>query len=413
MLLTKAEHYDVVIVGAGLVGASLAIALARGRSGARVLLVEASSIEPSAAATQPGFDARSTVLSAGTASAFEQLGLWEQLRPNAEPILNIQVSDQGHFGAVRLDSASEGVAALGYVVENSVLGSALNAALLAADNLELCAPAEVLRIRPDAKGMRLQLRQGETTAEVTGALAVLAEGGRSGLCAQLGITHTTRSYRQTAIIANVAFTQPHAQTAWERFTAKGPLALLPLPSREGANRAALIWTQAADVAGNILALDDAAFLSRLQQDFGQRVGTFTRVGRRAVYPLALQLADEQIRPGLVLLGNVAHALHPVAGQGFNLAFRDTMQLAANIQASLQQQISPGTYTRLQAYLDAVNQDQRHTIGFSDYMTRMFSSENPALALLRKFGMVSIDLLPPLKHQLSRQAMGLAQPRAPQ
>lgn len=412
MPLTRDQHYDVVIVGAGLVGASLAIALAQDPSAVRVLLVEASPIE-TATATQPGFDARSTVLSAGTVFALEELGLWDKLRPSAEPILQIQVSDQGHFGTVRLDSSSEGVAALGYVLENATLGSVLNAALLAAAALEVCAPAEVLSIRPAAEGMRLQLRQGASSAEITGALVVLAEGGRSGLCAQLGITHTTRSYQQTAIIANVAFTKPHEQAAWERFTPKGPLALLPLASREARNRAALIWTHPADAVANILALDDSAFLIRLQQDFGQRVGSFIRVGKRALYPLALQMADEQIRPGLVLLGNVAHALHPVAGQGFNLAFRDTMTLVANIRASLQQQVSPGTFTRLQAYLEAVRQDQQHTIGFSDYMTRVFSSSNIALALLRKFGMASIDLLPPLKHQLSRQAMGLAQPRAPQ
>ncbi|MGV3591147.1 MAG: FAD-dependent monooxygenase, partial [Gammaproteobacteria bacterium] len=186
--------------------------------------------------------------------------------------------------------------------------------------------------------------------------------------------------------------------------------LLPLQDRDGSHRAALVWTHPEAEAASIIALDEAAFLARLQQDFGGRVGSFTRVGKRALYPLALQTAEEQIRPGLVLLGNVAHTLHPVAGQGFNLALRDTMVLAANIRSSLRQQLDPGNFTRLQQYRQAVMQDQSYTIAFSDYMTRLFSSTNRSLALVRQFGMATIDLLPPLKQRFSRQAMGLAEPR---
>lgn len=408
MSIPRAQHYDVVIVGAGMVGASLALALThKQQRPLQLLLVEASTIH-TGAPEQPGFDARSTVLSAGSVAYLQELGLWDALATCAEAIAQIQVSDQGRFGTVRLDSADEGVAALGYVVENAAIGQALNAGLLAAPALELCAPAAVAGIRPDERGMRLQLQSAGAAAEITAALVVLAEGGRSGLCAQLGIEHRHDSYAQSAVIANVAFTNPHRNIAYERFTPKGPLAILPLADRGGEHRAALVWTHPAAEAQAILALDDAAFLARLQQDFGGRVGSFTRVGKRAVYPLALQVAEEQIRPGLVLLGNVAHTLHPVAGQGFNLALRDTMMLAHNIRESLQLEQSPGAFTRLQLYRQAVQQDQDHTIAFSDYMTRLFSSRSPALALVRQLGMASIDLLPPLKHQLSRQAMGLAQ-----
>jgi 2-octaprenyl-6-methoxyphenol hydroxylase len=412
MTLPRAAHYDVVIVGAGMVGASLALALMQTREAKpRVLLVEASGIHADTPPAQPGFDARSTVLAAGTVAYFRELGLWSALGTAATAIRQIQVSDQGHFGTVRLDSAEEGVDALGYVVENAALGHALNTALLEAAALELCAPATVEAIKPVADGMQLRLQQADSSSDITAGLVVLAEGGRSGLCAQLGIAHHTHSYQQSAVIANVAFMDAHRNIAYERFTPKGPLALLPLAAREGAHRAALVWTHPASDAEHILALGDAEFLARLQQDFGQRVGTFNRVGKRAVYPLALQVAEEQIRPGLVLLGNVAHALHPVAGQGFNLALRDTMMLAQNILESVRQGLAPGSFTRLQAYLQAVEQDQRHTIGFSDYMTRLFSSNKRLLALVRQFGMLSIDLLPPLKHRLSRQAMGLAQRKA--
>ncbi|HEY0963901.1 MAG TPA: 2-octaprenyl-6-methoxyphenyl hydroxylase [Pseudomonadales bacterium] len=411
MSLPRAAHYDIVIVGAGMVGASLALALTHGqRTSLRLLLVEASAMHTQSQPEQPGFDARSTVLSAGTVDYLRELGLWDALRNDATAIERIHVSDQGRFGTVRLDAAEVHVPALGHVVENATLGRALNAALLAEPAIELCAPVTVAALQPDEAGMRMQLESAAENTSITAALVVLAEGGRSNLPAQLGIVHRHRAYGQSAVIANVAFTEPHRHVAYERFTPKGPLALLPLQDRDGCHRAALVWTHPEAEAAAILALDDAAFLARLQQDFGGRVGSFTRVGKRALYPLALQTADEQIRPGLVLLGNVAHTLHPVAGQGFNLALRDAMVLAANVRNSVRQQQNPGAFTRLQQYRQAVQQDQSYTIAFSDYMTRLFSSTNRSLALVRQFGMASIDLLPPLKQRFSRQAMGLGEPR---
>ncbi len=409
MSMPRARHYDVVIVGAGMVGASLALALTHKHAGPlNLLLVEATALHTNSPPEQPGFDARSTVLSAGTVAYFRELGMWHTLGDMAEAIAQIHVSDQGRFGTARLDCVDEDVEALGYVVENAGLGRALNAGLLAAPGLEVCAPVAVASIAPDVSGMRLSLQSAAGAAEITAALVVLAEGGRSGLCAQLGIDHRNESYGQSAVIANVAFANSHKNIAYERFTPKGPLALLPLADREGCHRAALVWTQPEAEAQSVLNLSDAEFLARLQHDFGGRVGNFTRVGKRALYPLVLQVAEEQIRPGLVLLGNVAHTLHPVAGQGFNLALRDTMMLARNIRESLQQQASPGAFTRLQQYRQAVQQDQTRTIAFSDYMTRLFSSKSRVLGLVRQFGMASIDLVPPLKHELSRQAMGLGQ-----
>lgn len=411
MSLPRAPHYDVVIVGAGMVGASLALALTHAQEGPlRLLLVEANALHLGSPPAQPGFDARSTVLASGTVSYFRELGLWNTMGAAATPITRIHVSDQGRFGSVRLDSDEAQVEALGYVVENVDLGRAFNAALLAAPALELCAPVTVAQLVPDSRGMRLALRGPDGESAITADLVVLAEGGRSGLPAQVGIATRHQGYGQSAVIANVAFANAHKQVAYERFTRKGPLALLPLADREGAHRAALVWTHPEAEAQQILELDDAAFLARLQQDFGGRVGRFTRVGKRALYPLALQTAEEQIRPALVLLGNVAHTLHPVAGQGFNLALRDTMMLASNIRESLRRQQSPGAFARLQQYRVAVEQDQSHTIAFSDYMTRLFSSNSHALGLVRACGMASIDLVPPLKQQLSRQAMGLAEPR---
>lgn len=405
-------HYDVLIIGAGMVGSSLACALTSSPKTLqhKFLVVEASAINFDSAPLQPGYDSRSTVLSAGSVSCFQQLGLWEACSAAAEAITDIHVSDQGRFGSIRLSSSEEEVSALGYVVENSALGSAINRTLLQRSQLELCAPASVLSVKPCDEGMQVLLHTPHGEIQLTAALVVLAEGGRSGLCQQLGIHHTQQVYEQTALIANVSFTKPHHNVAYERFTAKGPLALLPLPEHKGEHRAALVWTHSQTAASRILDLPEAEFLTELHRDFGDRLGAFTRVGKRMAFPLTLQLAEEQIRPALVLLGNVAHTLHPVAGQGFNLALRDTMILADNILHSLQMQQNPGDFRRLQDYLQAVELDQQLTVRFSDYMTRLFSSSSKPLIWARQWGMACIDMLPPLRHGLSRQAMGLAHAR---
>jgi 2-octaprenyl-6-methoxyphenol hydroxylase len=413
MSLTAKQHYDVVIVGAGMVGASLANALVShpSRQAPSLLLVEAAALTPGETNLQPGFDLRSTVLSATTVDYFQALGIWSHLEGYAEPILDIHVSDQSRFGTVRLDSSAEGVAALGYVTENRALGQALNQALFARSGVEICAPVTVAGLSPCRAGMQLQLQAaGGDAGTITAALVVLADGGRSGLPARLGIAQKRETYGQSAVIANVAFSQPHHGRAWERFTPKGPLALLPLADIEGQHRAALVWTHPEQAVEQVMAMDDQTFLETLQQDFGNRLGRFTRVGKRAMFPLALTTAEEQIRPALVLLGNVAHTLHPVAGQGFNLALRDTMALAANILKSVARGDDPGDFNRLQAYLEEVSQDQLLTTRFSDYMTRMFSSPGLTLTGLRHLGMASIDLLPPLRKALSRQAMGMRQTR---
>ena len=415
MALAIEQHYDVVIVGAGMVGASLANALVCNpqRKPPSLLVVEAAApLKSDDQILQPGFDIRSTVLSASTVEYFRVLGIWEHLVSHAEPIIDIHVSDKGRFGSVRLDSATERVPALGYVTENRALGLALNKSLLAQEHVEVSAPVTVESISPCPGGMSLRMKSNEQGKErvITASLVVLADGGRSGLPAQLGISQTREKYGQSALIANVAFTSPHNGRAWERFTPKGPLALLPLSDIDGMHRAALVWTHPDKDIQQIFELGDQEFLTQLQLDFGNRVGKFTKVGKRAMFPLALSTADEQIRPALALLGNVAHTLHPVAGQGFNLALRDTMALAENILVSIAQNISPGDFKRLQCYVNEVNTDQLMTIRFSDYMTRMFSSSNLVIAGVRHLGMASIDLLPPLRNTLSRQAMGMRQVR---
>jgi 2-octaprenyl-6-methoxyphenol hydroxylase len=388
------SRYDVAIIGGGLVGASLALALqplARER-GWRILL-----IEPFAPgqAYQPSYDARSSALSYGTRLIYEHLGVWEPIARQAEAIRQIHVSDRGRFGATLLDAAEEAVPALGYVVENAWLGQCLWGALDPAVVSWRC-PAEVTAMRPEAEGYQLTLAD---ESQVGCTLAVLADGGRSGLRAQLGIEVKVRTYDQTALIANVSFDRPHGGQAFERFTDDGPLALLPLAG----NRCALVWTRRPDDAEQLRALPEAAFLAQLQRSFGYRLGALLQVGARSLYPLALIEAREQVRPNLVVLGNAAHSLHPIAGQGFNLSLRDVQALAQALRAS---GTAPGDLATLRDYLAAQQRDQQWTTGFSDQVTRLFSQPGRWLAHGRNLGLLGLDLLPPARHWFARQAMGL-------
>jgi 2-polyprenyl-6-methoxyphenol 4-hydroxylase len=410
---TRYDQYDVIIIGGGMVGLSLALTLQKmlpakaARNFPKVLLLESKSIQ-SNQALQPGFDVRSTVLSYGTVSYLKKLGIWDALEPAAEPISTIHVSDQNHFGQAKIKAEEAGVDALGYVVENQAIGLELNRAILeSSEQVEVLSPVQVNDISHQQHNALLECESNEEHFTLQASLVVVAEGGRSGLSEKLGIYRKQKQYKQVAIIANVGFSQGHNNVAYERFTPNGPLAVLPLKNYEKENRAALVWTQEANSYKEIFELSDADFLAKLQEEFGQRLGTFLKVGERAAFPLSLQEAEEQIRHNLVLLGNVAHSLHPVAGQGFNLAFRDMMRLAENISDSFKHGQNPGDFSQLQKYLASTQDDQMKTIGFSHYLTQFFSSNQWALVWYRKFGLLSIDVLPPLKQVLSSQAMGVS------
>lgn len=388
------QRVDIAIIGGGLVGASLAVALqadAKQRGWSICL------IEPFTPGNgyQPSYDARSTALSFGSQQIYQRLGLWQQISQRAEPIKQIHVSDRGRFAAARLSAEEEGVPALGYVVENAWLGECLWQAL-DQQVVSWRSPAQVTRMQALADGYRLTLDDG---SELECNLAILAEGGRSGLREQLGIAVSNTPYGQSALIANVSPQDAHNGLAFERFTEEGPMALLPLAD----NRCALVWTRATLEAERLSALGDAAFLAELQQAFGYRLGSLRQVGARHLYPLALTAAQEQVRQHLVVLGNAAHSLHPIAGQGYNLSLRDTLVLAETL---LESAAPLGDLATLQRYLSRQQSDQQLTVGFSDQVTRLFSTGQPLLAAGRNLGLLGLDLLPPAKRWFARQAMGL-------
>ncbi|MDZ7888868.1 MAG: 2-octaprenyl-6-methoxyphenyl hydroxylase [Pseudomonas sp.] len=315
------SRVQLAIIGGGLVGASLALAL---QAGAKARGWQIVLIEPFAPGDsyQPSYDARSTALSYGTRQIYQRLGIWPSISERAEPIAQIHVSDRGRFGAARLSAADEGVPALGYVVENAWLGHCLWQAL-DKDVISWRCPDEVLAMHNLGDGYRLTLKDG---ASLECDLAILADGGRSGLREQLGIAVTQRPYQQSALIANITPSEAHQGQAFERFTEAGPMAMLPLAD----NRCALVWTRPGADAERLAALPERAFLDELQAAFGYRLGALRKVGARHLYPLALVEAQEQVRPHLVVLGNAAHSLHPIAGQGYNLSLRDTLELAESL-----------------------------------------------------------------------------------
>lgn len=394
--------YDILIIGGGMAGASLAIAL-RGQP-LRIAMVEA---VPFRAAGQPSYDDRAIALSQGSRRIFAAMGVWETLAPAATPIQRIHVSDQGHFGITRLDAREEGVEALGYVITGRTLGQGLVTATGERGNLDLISPASLQELKLGDDHATAVIERDSRREPITASLVIAADGGDSSVRRLLNIAVTEKDYRQTAIIANITPQRPHENVAYERFTAHGPLALLPLDADDGDNRCSLVWTHDPPRAEELLELDDDAFLRELQAAFGWRLGRLLKVGQRASYPLRLVQAREQIRPRLALIGNAAHTLHPIAGQGFNLGLRDVAALAEVLVGARRAGRDPGDLTVLEDYARWRESDHRKVIGFTNALVHVFSNRLPPLSIARNLGLLATDVLPPLKHALARNAMGIS------
>ncbi|BES73295.1 2-octaprenyl-6-methoxyphenyl hydroxylase [Marinobacter nanhaiticus D15-8W] len=400
---------DILIAGGGLAGATLALALARKLPQLRVTVVEAFPLAPDARPEdyQPSYDARSTALAWGSRLVYEDLGLWGELARHAAPIKHIHVSDRGRFGATRLAAEEHDQEALGYVVDNRWLGLSLMKALADLSQIEWQAPAKVVDVTPATEGVSVCLDKDGEALELTAQCLVIADGGRSGLREKLGFRIEHTDYAQHALIANVSTSNPHQFTAYERFTDAGPMALLPRgnPRRSGQD-AALVWTLAPEALEDILALTDEQRCERLQQRFGWRLGRFTRIGECSHYPLTLTTVQESVRPGIVLVGNAAHTLHPVAGQGFNLALRGLVALVEQFERAVRERLPLGRIDVLNAYQDRHRQDWQDTVRFSDSLIHIFGARVPALAAARDVGLVGLDLVPGARKWFAKRAMGL-------
>lgn len=393
----QSQEYDVLIVGGGLVGASLACAL-KG-SGLRIAMVEAHALNTS---SQPSFDDRTVALSYGSRQILDRIGLWSQLEPQVEPIKTIHISDRGHFGVTRLRHDEEGVEALGYVAENRVLGEVLYAELQKSNDIELFCPAQVSALQSGDDHVEVRVQQGEQEFSLTARLLVAADGVSSKVRQMLQIAASRQDYGQAAVITNVRPGQPHNNVAYERFTDTGPLAFLPMTRSEGKQRCSVVWTVSADQAEALMQLSDADFLAALQQRFGYRLGQLQQIGTRHVYPLALVETTQVARGRIVVVGNAAHSIHPVAGQGFNLALRDIALLAELLSEAK----DPGDPALLESYVSARQADAQRVYRFTDTLVKIFSNRFAPLAHARAAGLFTVDLLPPVKHALARQSMGL-------
>ena len=395
------NDYDIVIAGGGMIGTSLTLALAP--LGLRVAVVEATARK---ALEQPSFDDRSTALSRSTQRMFEAMGLWDEIVAASTPIRSIHVSDQGRFGFSHIDAEEQGVEALGYVVINRVLGSVLQSAMNECEGIQVVCPARVVGVdlAPERATVVVGIDKGEQRT-LSCDLLVAADGANSAVREMMGISAQKTQYGQRAVIGNLLPEKNLQHRAFERFTAQGPLAMLPVAD----DRAGFIWVVAEREAERVLALDDDAFLAELQEEFGYRLGAFSQVGKRASYPLTLSKAVRLTATRSVLIGNAAHGLHPVSAQGFNLGMRDVAALCdciADSRAELNG-ADPGNEKLLARYADWRRSDQKKLVRFTDGLVRLFGSSRRPLRALRNVGMLGFDLIPGVRSLFAKHTMGLA------
>jgi len=398
---TDDDYFDIIIVGGGMVGASLGCALIG--SGLKVAVVETIAFGSD---EQPSFDQRTIALTYGSARIFDGLGVWEPMHSQgATPINRIQISDQGHFGSTVLDRSDANVAALGYVVPARVLGDALLKRIQQAENIAFLCPAKCEQVDVGSQKGEVRISAGGKARKLSAKLLVLADGGRSQASQQLGLVSRATPYPQQALVTTVVTGQDHSYTAYERFTSSGPLALLPSTGKSYA----VVWTLYPEQASTHLNMDDQAFLSALQTSFGDRAGAFLKLGRRHLYPLSRSTLVHTPATRLAIIGNAAHTLHPVAGQGFNLGLRDVAALAQKLVDAQTNGIDIGGPTILRSYEKLRLMDVKAVSNFTHGLISIFTNEFGPLVTARNLGLAGINIFPGVKRRLLRFSMGLNAP----
>jgi 2-octaprenyl-6-methoxyphenol hydroxylase len=391
------QDYDLLISGGGLAGNCLALAL-KG-TGLRIAIVEANSREQQH--DSPTGD-RALALAAGTVKMLEALDIWQGISHAATAIKDIHISDQGHFGKTRLSAQKENVDALGYVITARDIEAHV-AGLVKETDIALICPARLVGLMAGNDTVNISLKRGDESLNVSAKLLVGADGGNSSVRKLLEIPQQTTDYGQTALVITVKTSLPHNNVAFERFTASGPLAMLPVDI----NHCAVVWTRTGEDADALMSGSETDFLAELQQCFGYRLGELRLAAPRRAFPLSLIRAEKMTADRTVVIGNAVHQLHPVAGQGFNLGLRDVVQLAEMIVKQHQAGQDIGNAGFLTAYANARQKDHDRTIGFTNSIVRIFSNDWLALAAARNIGLTILDHIPAAKTVLTRHAMGLA------
>jgi 2-octaprenyl-6-methoxyphenol hydroxylase len=392
------KTYDVIIVGGGLAGSSLALALCR--LGLSIALVEASPLEQRW--NSPAGE-RALALAKGSIDILVELGIWPKIQEKATPIQHIHVSDRGHFGKTRLNAAEMGLDAFGQVVLAKELERTL-AEACAEEEIKIFSPAEVTGLQLQANAVKVSLRANGHPLCYCARLVVAADGGKSKVRRWVGIEETRHNYGQVAIVGTIHPELAHRYTAYERFTASGPLALLPLPGRA----CALIWSCSNEYASLVLSLPLEQFEQHLQEAFGWKLGGLKLVTPLRSFPLFLIRAKRLFSERVVLVGNSAHQLHPVAGQGFNLGLRDVAVLTGLMKEYLRHGYDPGAFTLLERYAKIRFLDHERVTKLSHNLVQWFSVSVYPVALSRNLGLIALDHLPLGKGWFARQAMGTAE-----
>ncbi|KKW76868.1 ubiquinone biosynthesis protein UbiH [Acinetobacter sp. AG1] len=398
---------QVIIVGGGMVGLSLALMLAK--SNIVVKLLEAVKYpnydDENVAPYHSSFDARNTALSRRSVQIYQKLGLWDALQQHATPILQVHITEQGSFGKARLVAEQEKVESFGQVIENAWLGRVLLTQVRQQPLIELIDGVQVTSLTQDADQVQIEaMRNGEYIHSLKSKLVIAADG-RDSFCRQaIGVGVDEHDYDQVAIVTTVQTSKPHQHVGFERFSALGPLALLPLP---GEYRRSVVWPVKKGTEAEWLGEEnDQHFLDALQETYGDRAGKFEKTGKRFSYPLSQVLADKQAVGRVVLMGNAAHTIHPVAGQGFNLCLRDADVLVRFLMEQLAKSDDIGAPENLLSYEQSRLKDQQRVIKFCDSVVRGFSNQNPILKLLRNTGLIAFDVIPGVKPLVANYAMGL-------
>lgn len=395
----RTASYDIVIAGGGMIGTSLALAL-------EPLELKVAVVEAVARADtqQPSFDDRSTALSRSTQRMFEAMGLWAEVAAASTPIQHIHVSDKGRFGFSHIDATEQNVEALGFVVINRVLGEVLHRALQATPAEFVC-PGSIVAVNNSDSGVEVSIDTGGRETKLDARLLVVADGAASSVRDMVGIGAAKIDYEQFAVIGNLLPEIAHGNRAFERFTEDGPIAILP--AAEG--RVAFVWIQSPAAADRSMSMSDGEFTAQLQEAFGLRLGHFSRVGKRAAYPLALTKANSLISRRAAVVGNAAHGLHPVAAQGFNLGMRDVATLCDCIADAIAQSSSPdcGDNSVLENYAAWRRTDQQKVVHFTDGLVRLFADQRGPVRMMRNVGMIGFDFIPGVRRLFAKHTMGLA------
>lgn len=392
------KTYDLIIIGGGIVGVTLALILAN--EGMQVVLVEASGIDDLKKKSESH---RSIVLAYSSRVILQTAQIWDYIAADAVPVTSIHVSDRGQFGTVKIRAIDENLPALGYVLAAEKINLILESLLMANTNIEVIRPGKFLSYIQNDDGLKVVIERGGKTEELFGELLIAADGEYSTVRDFLNTPVTLRDYKQSAIVCNIQLKRSHHQIAYERFTCQGPLAMLPLMS----NEVALIWTAQPSYVSHLLTMSEVNFLAELQKEFGYRLGKLQACGERRAISLKQVVAEKQVYPGVVLLGNAAHTLHPVTGQGLNLALRGVSDLAEEIHYSKKNALRFSESNLLERYLSKRQKDQREMIALTNSLNSTFSTSLLPIVMARNMGLILLDRVNLLKKHLTKRTLGFS------